>query len=44
MLVEQISENDIKDKYIDLLTRNASIRLPANLDYLPSTKLGVRVY
>lgn len=44
MLVEQVPENDINDKSIDLSTRNASVYLPNNLDYRRSSKLGIQVY
>jgi hypothetical protein len=43
MLVEQIYQENIEHKLIDLFTRNASIQFPKNLTFHPSHQLGVRV-
>ncbi len=43
MLVEQIYQESIQEKLIDLFTRNASIQFPKNLTFRPSHQLGVRV-
>jgi hypothetical protein len=43
MLVEQIYQENIEHKLIDLFTRNASIQFPKNLTFPTSHQLGVRV-